>query len=45
MAKNSMIQRELKRTKLVARFANKRNTLKDIIKSTTVSFEEKNGCY
>ena len=41
MAKNSMVQRELKRTKLVARFANKRKSLKDIIKSTSVSFEEK----
>ncbi len=41
MAKNSMVQRELKRTKLVARFAEKRKALKDIIKSTTVSFEEK----
>ena len=36
-----MIQRELKRTKLVARFAAKRKSFKDIIKSTTVSFEEK----
>jgi len=41
MAKNSMVQRELKRTKLVARFADKRKALKDIIKSTTAGFEEK----
>jgi small subunit ribosomal protein S14 len=41
MAKNSMVQRELKRTKLVARFAEKRKALKNIIKSTTVGFEEK----
>ena len=41
MAKNSMVQRELKRTKLVARFADKRKALKDIIKSTTSGFEEK----
>lgn len=41
MAKNSMIQRELKRTKLVARYAEKRQALKAIVKSTTASFEEK----
>ena len=41
MAKNSMIQRELKRAKLVARYADKRQSLKAIIKSTTTSFEEK----
>ncbi len=41
MAKNSMIQRELKRAKLVARYAEKRQALKAIIKSTTTSFEEK----
>ena len=41
MAKNSMIQRELKRTKLVARFAVKRKSLKATIKSSTTSFEEK----
>lgn len=44
MAKNSMVQRELKRTKLVAKYAEKRQSLKAIIKSTTTSFEEKNGC-
>ena len=36
-----MIQRELKRTKLVARFAVKRKSLKATIKSSTTSFEEK----
>ena len=36
-----MIQRELKRAKLVARYAEKRQALKAIIKSTTTSFEEK----
>jgi small subunit ribosomal protein S14 len=41
MAKNSMIQRELKRTKLVARYAEKRKSLKATIKSSTTSFEEK----
>jgi small subunit ribosomal protein S14 len=41
MAKNSMIQRELKRTKLVARYAEKRKALKATIKSSTSSFEEK----
>lgn len=41
MAKNSMIQRELKRSKLVARYANKRNALKATIKSSSTSFEEK----
>jgi small subunit ribosomal protein S14 len=41
MAKNSMIQRELKRAKLVARYAEKRQALKAIVKSTTTSFEEK----
>ena len=34
MAKNSMVQRELKRTKLVARFTVKRKSLK----ATTVSY-------
>ena len=41
MAKNSMIQRELKRTKLVARFTEKRKSLKATIKSSTTSLEEK----
>lgn len=41
MAKNSVVQRELKRSKLVARYAEKRSALKLIIKSTDTSFEEK----
>ncbi len=41
MAKNCMVQRELKRTKLVARFAQKRKALKATIKSSTTSLEEK----
>jgi small subunit ribosomal protein S14 len=41
MAKNSVVQRELKRSRLVARYAEKRNALKLIIKSTETSFEEK----
>jgi small subunit ribosomal protein S14 len=36
-----MVQRELKRTKLVARFAQKRKALKATIKSSTTSLEEK----
>ena len=36
-----MIQRELKRTKLVARFTEKRKSLKATIKSSATSFEEK----
>jgi len=41
MAKNSMVQRELKRTKLVAQYAEKRKSLKAAIKSSETSFEEK----
>lgn len=41
MAKKSMVQRELKRTRLVARFAAKRKALRDSIKSNATSFEEK----
>ena len=41
MAKNSMVQRELKRSRLVAKYANKRNELKAIIKSADVGYEEK----
>ena len=36
-----MVQRELKRTKLVAQYAEKRKSLKAIIKSSETSFEEK----
>lgn len=41
MAKVSMIQRELKRTKLVAKYATKRAELKAIISNPDVGFEEK----
>lgn len=41
MAKNSMVQRELKRSRLVAKYAQKRSELKAIIKSQDASYEEK----
>jgi len=41
MAKNSMIQRELKRSRLVAKYAEKRSELKVIIKSSDVGYDEK----
>ncbi|MDH3430495.1 MAG: 30S ribosomal protein S14 [Gammaproteobacteria bacterium] len=41
MAKKSMIQRELKRTKLVARQAEKRAALKAIVRSIHSSDEER----
>lgn len=41
MAKKSMIQRELKRAKMVARYANKRSKLKAIISNVNSSDEEK----
>ena len=41
MAKKSMIQRELKRAKLVARHAEKRAKLKAIIRSVNSSDEER----
>ena len=41
MAKVSMINREKKRTKLVAKFVNKRAELKVIIADPEVGFEEK----
>jgi len=41
MAKVSMIQRELKRAKLVARYAEKRKALKAKIKDVNTSMEEK----
>ncbi len=40
MAKNSMIQREIKRTKTVARYADKRNALKATIKNANSTFDE-----
>ena len=41
MAKKSMIERELKRVKLVKRYAAKRAALKQIIRSTDSSDEER----
>ena len=41
MAKKSMINREERRTKLVARHAKKRSALKAIISNPEVGFEEK----
>ena len=41
MAKNSMVQRELKRSRLVAKYAQKRAELKAIIKSAESTYEEK----
>ena len=38
MAKTSMVNREIKRTKLVKRHAAKREALKAIISSTTASY-------
>ncbi len=41
MAKLSMVQREVKRSKLVARFAKKRTELKSLISNPETPFEEK----
>ena len=41
MAKTSMVNRDIKRKKLVAKFAAKRTELKQIINSVTASYEEK----
>lgn len=41
MAKTSMIEREKKRTRTVAKFAKKRNALKAIINDRSVSDEER----
>ena len=41
MAKKSMIQRELKRAKLVARYAEKRKALKAIIRNVNSTDEER----
>lgn len=41
MAKKSMIQREIKRSKTVARYAAKRAELKEIIRSPNFSDDEK----
>ena len=41
MAKMSMVKREEKRTKLVARFSEKRTALKMLIKNPETPFDEK----
>ena len=41
MAKKSMIERELKRAKLVKRFAAKRNALKEVIRNVNSSDEDR----
>jgi small subunit ribosomal protein S14 len=41
MAKTSMVNREIKRAKLVKQHGAKREALKKIISSTSVSYEEK----
>ena len=41
MAKKSMVNRDIKRTKLVKKYAVTRAALKDIVSSTTASYEEK----
>lgn len=41
MAKKSMIAREVKRAKLVKRFATKRKELKEVINSESASYDEK----
>jgi small subunit ribosomal protein S14 len=41
MAKNSMVQRELKRSRLAAKYADKRSELKAVIKSADVGYDEK----
>ena len=41
MAKTSMVNREVKRTKLAKKYAAKRAALKQIVNSHTASYEEK----
>ncbi|MDQ3040732.1 MAG: 30S ribosomal protein S14, partial [Pseudomonadota bacterium] len=41
MAKTSMINRDLKRTKLAKKYAGKRDALKKILSSQDASYEEK----
>ena len=41
MAKQSMINREIRRAKLVKKFWDKRNALRDLIKNPNTSYEEK----
>ena len=40
MAKESMVQRDLKRAKIVAKYAKKRAEIKEIIKNPETSFED-----
>jgi small subunit ribosomal protein S14 len=41
MAKKSMIAREVKRNKLVEKYAQKRSALKELIRNPNASFDEK----
>jgi small subunit ribosomal protein S14 len=41
MAKRNMIEREAKRTKLVAKLGKKREALKAVVSSATASYDEK----
>ena len=41
MAKVSMVARENKRTKLVKKYAAKRDALREVVKSSSASFEER----
>ncbi len=41
MAKTSMVNREIKRTKLVKKHAAKRDALRNVLKSQTASYEDK----
>ena len=41
MAKNSMVQRELKRSRLVAKYAQKRSELKATITSSESTYDER----
>ena len=45
MAKKSMIAREVKRIKLVNKFAEKRQSLKEIIRDPKASFEDKEAAF
>lgn len=41
MAKKNMVEREKKRAKLVAKLSKKRQALRDVIASTSASYDEK----
>ncbi len=45
MAKKSMIAREAKRIKLIKKYQNKRQKLKEIVRAPDVSFEEKESAH